>query len=63
MLSWLLNNIKGIEEQTKKLFKVVKKRGMPIFIFIKKLDRDGYESLELLTELEKLLDIESYSIN
>src|SRR5699024_4268257 len=59
----VIDSAKGIEAQTKKLFKVVKKRGIPIFTFINKLDRDGREPLELLEELEDLLDIESYPMN
>ena len=59
----VIDSAKGIEAQTKKLFQVVKKRGIPIFTFINKLDRDGREPLELLEELEELLDIESYPMN
>ena len=50
----VIDSAKGIEAQTKKLFQVVKKRGIPIFTFINKLDRDGREPLELLEELEEL---------
>ena len=59
----VIDSAKGIEAQTKKLFQVVKKRGIPIFTFINKLDRDGREPLELLEELEELLNIESYPMN
>lgn len=59
----VIDSAKGIEAQTKKLFQVVKRRGIPIFTFINKLDRDGREPLELLEELEELLDIESYPMN
>lgn len=59
----VIDSAKGIEAQTKKLFKVVKKRGIPIFTFINKLDRDGREPLDLLEELEELLNIESYPMN
>ncbi|KAF1297271.1 peptide chain release factor 3 [Enterococcus sp. JM4C] len=59
----VIDSAKGIEAQTKKLFQVVKKRGIPIFTFINKLDRDGREPLELLEELEELLSIESYPMN
>ncbi|MBO0473666.1 peptide chain release factor 3 [Enterococcus ureasiticus] len=59
----VIDSAKGIEAQTKKLFQVVKKRGIPIFTFINKLDRDGREPLELLEELEEVLDIESYPMN
>lgn len=59
----VIDSAKGIEAQTKKLFQVVKKRGIPIFTFINKLDRDGREPLELLEELEDLLNISSYPMN
>ncbi|MDH6363629.1 peptide chain release factor 3 [Enterococcus sp. PF1-24] len=59
----VIDSAKGIEAQTKKLFQVVKKRGIPIFTFINKLDRDGREPLDLLEELEELLQIESYPMN
>lgn len=37
----VIDSAKGIEPQTKKLFKVCKMRGIPIFTFMNKLDRDG----------------------
>ncbi len=54
---------KGIEAQTLKLFEVCRKRGVPIFTFINKLDRPAREPLALLDELEKVLGIESYAVN
>lgn len=54
---------KGIEAQTKKLFKVCKRRGIPIFTFVNKLDRMGKDPFELLEEIENVLDIKSYPIN
>lgn len=54
---------KGIEPQTLKLFKVCKMRGIPIFTFINKLDRVGKEPFELLEEIEKTLEIETYPMN
>lgn len=59
----LIDAAKGVEEQTKKLFQVCRKRGIPIFTFINKMDRHGKEPLDLLDELEKVLDIKSYPIN
>ncbi len=37
----IIDSAKGIEEQTLKLFKVCRMRGIPIFTFINKLDRQG----------------------
>ena len=59
----VIDSAKGIEPQTKKLFKVVKQRGIPIFTFMNKLDRDGREPLDLIAELEDLLGIEGVAMN
>ncbi|RHW50201.1 peptide chain release factor 3 [Bombilactobacillus bombi] len=59
----VIDSAKGIEAQTKKLFKVVKQRGIPIFTFMNKLDRDGREPLDLIGELEDLLNIEGCAMN
>lgn len=54
---------KGVEDQTKKLFKVCKMRGIPIFTFINKLDRQGRDPYELLDDIEESLGIRSYPMN
>jgi len=59
----IVDAAKGIEEQTVKLFKVCRMRGIPIFTFINKMDRQGKMPLELLAELEEVLGIESYPMN
>ncbi|EDL65119.1 peptide chain release factor 3, partial [Bacillus sp. SG-1] len=59
----IIDSAKGIEAQTIKLFKVCRMRGIPIFTFINKLDRQGREPLEILEELEEVLGIESYPMN
>ncbi|RBP03742.1 peptide chain release factor 3 [Rossellomorea aquimaris] len=59
----IIDSAKGIETQTLKLFKVCRMRGIPIFTFINKLDRQGREPLELLEELEEVLGIQSYPMN
>ncbi|GFZ26230.1 peptide chain release factor 3 [Lactobacillus corticis] len=59
----VIDSAKGIEPQTKKLFKVVKQRGIPIFTFMNKLDRDGRDPLDLIAELEDLLGIEGVAMN
>ncbi|QIL45633.1 peptide chain release factor 3 [Vagococcus coleopterorum] len=59
----VVDTAKGIEAQTKKLFQVCRMRGIPIFTFMNKLDRDGREPLDLLAELEEVLEIESYPMN
>lgn len=59
----LIDSARGVEEQTKKLFQVCRLRGIPIFTFINKLDREGREPLDLLEELEEVLGIRSYPMN
>jgi len=59
----VIDSAKGIEPQTKKLFKVCRMRGIPIFTFINKLDRDGREPLDLIDELEEVLEIDAYPMN
>ncbi len=54
---------KGIEAQTRKLFEVCRRRGVPIFTFINKMDRPSREPLELLDELEEVLSIAAYPVN
>jgi len=53
----LLDCAKGVEEQTKKLFRVANERKLPIFTFINKLDRPGREPVELIDEVEELFGI------
>ncbi|HEY0828844.1 MAG TPA: peptide chain release factor 3 [Bacilli bacterium] len=59
----LIDVAKGVEEQTKKLFKVCRMRGIPIFTFINKLDREGQDPFALLEEIEQVLGIHSYPMN
>lgn len=59
----IIDATKGIEAQTIKLFKVCRMRGIPIFTFINKLDREGKEPLALLEEIEQVLDIETSPLN
>ena len=59
----VLDAARGIEPQTLKLFEVCKRRGIPIFTFINKLDRPGKHPLDLLDEIEKTLGLETYPLN
>ena len=54
---------KGVEAQTRKLFKVCVMRKIPIFTFINKLDRDADDTFDLLDEIEKELGIATCPIN
>ena len=48
---------KGVEAQTRKLFKVCTLRHIPIFTFINKMDREGLDPFDVLDELEEELQI------
>ena len=54
---------KGVEPQTKKLFKVVSMRGIPVFTFINKMDRDAKDTFELLDDIENNLGLSVCPIN
>src|SRR2546423_11393614 len=54
---------KGIESQTRKLFEICRRRAIPIFTFMNKLDRPTRDPLELLDELESVLGISAYPVN
>jgi peptide chain release factor 3 len=59
----VLDAAKGIEAQTRKLFEVCRRRGVPIFTFVNKLDRPGREPLDLLDEIEKVLGLHPHPMN
>lgn len=59
----VVDSAKGVESQTKKLFKVCKMRGIPIFTFVNKLDRQGKDPFELLEDIENNLGIRSFPMN
>lgn len=48
----VIDSAKGVEDQTKKLFQVCKMRGIPIFTFINKMDRQGKDPLNYLKILK-----------
>ena len=54
---------KGIETQTRKLFEVCRRRGVPIFTFMNKVDRPTRDPLELVDELESVLGIGAFPVN
>lgn len=59
----VVDTANGIEAQTEKLFKVCRMRGIPIFTFMNKLDRDGREPIDLVEELEEVLEIDAFPMN
>ena len=54
----LLDAVKGIEEQTRKLFEVCRLRDVPIITFVNKLDREDGEPFDLLDEIEQSLTVD-----
>ena len=55
----VIDAAKGVETQTRKLFEVCRRRGVPIFTFMNKCDRPTRNALELLDELETVLGLQS----
>jgi peptide chain release factor 3 len=59
----VIDAAKGVEEQTKKLFHVCSLRGIPVFTFVNKMDREAKDPFELLEDIENVLGIKSYPMN
>ncbi len=59
----VIDGSKGVEAQTRKLFKVCAMRHIPIFTFINKLDRDARDTFDLVDEIEKELGIPTCPVN
>lgn len=59
----VIDAAKGVEEQTKKLFHVCSLRGIPIFTFVNKMDRESKDPFELMEDIENVLGIKSYPMN
>ena len=59
----VIDAAKGIEAQTRKLFEVCRRREIPIFTFMNKLDRPARDPLELIDELENILGIGAFPMN
>ncbi|MGC3999359.1 MAG: peptide chain release factor 3 [Anaeromyxobacter sp.] len=58
----LLDCAKGVEAQTRKLFRVCRQRAIPIFTFVNKMDRPGRDAFELIGEVESVLGIGVYPV-
>ena len=57
----LLDNRKGVEAQTRKLFSVCRKRRLPIFTFVNKCDRVGEDPFGLMDDVQADLGITCYA--
>lgn len=59
----VLDASKGVEIQTKKLFKVCLLRNIPVFTFINKMDRAAMDPFKLLEHIENELNVATYAMN
>ncbi len=58
----VLDCAKGVESQTRKLFRVCKQRSIPVFTFVNKMDRPGRGPFSLVGEVESVLGIGVYPV-
>ncbi len=59
----VIDGSKGVENQTRKLFKVCVMRNIPIITFINKMDREAMNTFDLLDDIENVLGIHTYPVN
>ena len=59
----VIDAAKGVEPQTRKLFKVCVLRKIPIFTFVNKMDREARNPFDLMEQIEQELGIKTYPIN
>ena len=59
----VIDSVKGVEEQTRKLMQVCRMRDTPVIVFINKLDRDGKPPFDLLDEIEKELGLHLHPLS
>jgi peptide chain release factor 3 len=59
----LIDNAKGVEARTLKLFEVCRMRKLPIMTFVNKMDRPGLDPLDLMDQVGKTLNISTVPLN
>jgi peptide chain release factor 3 len=59
----VVDSVKGVEEQTRKLMEVCAMRKTPVIVFVNKLDREGKDPFELMEEIEKELKIITFPLS
>lgn len=59
----LVDNAKGVEPRTLRLFEVCRMRKLPVLTFVNKMDRPGLDPLELLDSVSKSLNIRTVPFN
>ncbi len=53
----VIDSVKGIETQTKKLFKICRDRHIPIMTLMNKMDLEGRDPFDLVNEVEDVLQL------
>lgn len=59
----VIDCVKGVEEQTRRLMEVCRMRDTPVIVFVNKLDRDGKNPFDLLDEIESELKINLHPLS
>lgn len=59
----VVDSVKGVEEQTRRLMEVCRMRDTPVIVFVNKLDRDGKYPFDLLDEIEAELNINLHPLS
>ncbi|TVQ91868.1 MAG: peptide chain release factor 3 [Deltaproteobacteria bacterium] len=59
----LVDNAKGVEPRTLRLFEVCRMRKLPVLTFVNKMDRPGLDPLDLLDSVSKSLNIRTVPFN
>src|SRR5205085_8183758 len=59
----VIDCVKGVEEQTRRLMEVCRMRDTPVIVFVNKLDRDGKNPFDLLDEIESELKIKLHPLS
>lgn len=59
----LMDNAKGVEPRTLRLFEVCRMRKLPVISFINKMDRNGLDPLDLMDQVAKQLNIRTVAVN
>lgn len=59
----VIDCVKGVEEQTKRLMEVCRMRETPVIVFVNKMDRDGKNPFDLMDEIESELKIKLHPLS
>ena len=59
----LMDNAKGVEPRTLRLFEVCRMRKLPVISFINKMDRPGLDPLDLMDQVSQQLNIRTVAAN